>query len=586
MVCVTDNDALLPTVFLGEDNSVKLGDFGLSKILQSHDFASTYVGTPFYMSPEICASERYTLHSDIWSLGCIMYELCAREVPFLAKTHIQLVQKIKDGRYPPLPAVYSPELQAVIRRCLQVNPRDRPDTATLLNLPVVRLMRKEREVVEIGRALKAKEALAKKYMEEVKEKEAALQSDFAKRRQEYELGIRHEWELKAHAEIERRTQEKMSELSVLFEAEVGRRVQAEVEAQMQTFMAEQERVSKAAAAAAAATTSTSNNSSASSGSTSEESDSTAATDLSALSLESPEATTDKKFLKDTRTPLCRSRTMYVGSPMDVQMVDPSPIAHPRLSLFPRRHETSAGTLETHNIFAATAVTTAAAEPLVIDLTVSTDDREKGDVMPAPPSPSHGIRANGVAKAARPNLFTRHTAPPPRGAAQGIGNHNPPGVFANAADVRDTQRAVVPPAGFGGAQHAVVKREAVQEAKKPGPLLRRHSKQPPSPTAFANEAGSPVRKAGRPTTQIAPSRANVRAGGGNDMFKAVTKNNMMKGRTLVELAQARMSTEPATIQNVKQTEELKNAQATEIVWDPAKDEMPSPFLVRGVRTASR
>ena len=48
-------------VFLGEDNSVKLGDFGLSKMIKSHDFASTYVGTPFYMSPEICAAEKYTL---------------------------------------------------------------------------------------------------------------------------------------------------------------------------------------------------------------------------------------------------------------------------------------------------------------------------------------------------------------------------------------------------------------------------------------------------------------------------------------------------------------------------------------------
>ena len=57
-------------VFLGEDNSVKLGDFGLSKMIKSHDFASTYVGTPFYMSPEICAAEKYTLKSDIWSLGC------------------------------------------------------------------------------------------------------------------------------------------------------------------------------------------------------------------------------------------------------------------------------------------------------------------------------------------------------------------------------------------------------------------------------------------------------------------------------------------------------------------------------------
>ncbi len=127
----------ISAVFLGEDNSVKLGDFGLSKMIQSHDFASTYVGTLFYMSPEICAAEKYTLKSDIWSLGCIIYELCTREPPFNAKSHFQLVQRIKEGKVNPLPAIYSAELLAVIKDCLKVNPERRPDTAQLLNLPVV-----------------------------------------------------------------------------------------------------------------------------------------------------------------------------------------------------------------------------------------------------------------------------------------------------------------------------------------------------------------------------------------------------------------------------------------------------------------
>lgn len=60
------------------------------------------------MSPEICANERYTLASDIWALGCITYELCARKVPFNANSQFQLVQKIKEGRVDPLPDTYSP----------------------------------------------------------------------------------------------------------------------------------------------------------------------------------------------------------------------------------------------------------------------------------------------------------------------------------------------------------------------------------------------------------------------------------------------------------------------------------------------
>ena len=86
-----------------------------------------------------------------------MYELCARTQPFNAKTHFHLIQKIKEGRIDSLPSIYSQELQNVIKSCLSVNPLKRPDTASLLNIPAVRLMRKEREVVELGRVLKTRE---------------------------------------------------------------------------------------------------------------------------------------------------------------------------------------------------------------------------------------------------------------------------------------------------------------------------------------------------------------------------------------------------------------------------------------------
>ncbi|TKA81878.1 hypothetical protein B0A55_01574 [Friedmanniomyces simplex] len=134
-------------VFLGHNNAVKLGDFGLSKIIASHDFASTYVGTPFYMSPEICAAERYSHHSDVWSLGCIMYELATRNVPFDARSHVELIMKIKAGRIKPLPEVYSRELWDAISWCLKVDPRSRPDTAQLLNVPQIRTARMKLEQI-------------------------------------------------------------------------------------------------------------------------------------------------------------------------------------------------------------------------------------------------------------------------------------------------------------------------------------------------------------------------------------------------------------------------------------------------------
>ncbi|KAI7573345.1 hypothetical protein KC343_g23667, partial [Hortaea werneckii] len=120
-------------VFLGQNNAVKLGDFGLSKIIQQNDMTCTYVGTPYYMSPEICANERYSHHADIWSLGCIMYELAARVVPFDARSQIDLYRRIKAGVIKPLPDMYSKELSDVISWCLNVNPMRRPDTTQLLN---------------------------------------------------------------------------------------------------------------------------------------------------------------------------------------------------------------------------------------------------------------------------------------------------------------------------------------------------------------------------------------------------------------------------------------------------------------------
>lgn len=68
-------------LFLTSGNRVKIGDFGISKVLQGTlESAITMIGTPYYISPEICKHHPYTLKSDIWSLGCILYELATLEV--------------------------------------------------------------------------------------------------------------------------------------------------------------------------------------------------------------------------------------------------------------------------------------------------------------------------------------------------------------------------------------------------------------------------------------------------------------------------------------------------------------------------
>jgi serine/threonine protein kinase len=72
-------------IFLGAQNEAKIGDFGLARVMnQESVFACTQVGTPYYMSPEQINEQKYNEKSDIWSLGCIVYEMAALQPPFKA----------------------------------------------------------------------------------------------------------------------------------------------------------------------------------------------------------------------------------------------------------------------------------------------------------------------------------------------------------------------------------------------------------------------------------------------------------------------------------------------------------------------
>lgn len=86
-------------IFLGQDEEVKIGDLGVAKMLSSNDFAMTMVGTPFYLSPELCEEKPYNEKSDIWALGCLLYELCTYRHPFEAQNQGALILKIIRGKY-------------------------------------------------------------------------------------------------------------------------------------------------------------------------------------------------------------------------------------------------------------------------------------------------------------------------------------------------------------------------------------------------------------------------------------------------------------------------------------------------------
>ncbi|KAL7273604.1 G2-specific serine/threonine protein kinase [Rhizina undulata] len=244
---VLHRDLKPENIFLDKDESVKLGDFGLSKLLApEQQLANTYVGTPFYMSPEIVSDQPYTHKSDIWSLGCIIYEMCCLSPPFNAKSQYSLCQKIKEGRYPPVPTQYSPELRRIISLCLNTNPNSRPDTAELLSLDVIRLNRRERDVVAINNTLKMREDILRRKEAQLMSKEEELRRKLEEKaallkdeistelRKEINAKLQREWEVKAEAVIKREVEK---EVAKRLETEVSSRVEAALVARVEAEVA-------------------------------------------------------------------------------------------------------------------------------------------------------------------------------------------------------------------------------------------------------------------------------------------------------------------------------------------------------------
>ncbi|KAI1391963.1 kinase-like protein [Hypoxylon trugodes] len=545
-ITILHRDLKPENIFLGENNSVKLGDFGLSKMIQSHDFASTYVGTPFYMSPEICAAERYTLKSDIWSLGCIIYELCAREPPFNAKTHFQLIQKIKEGKVPALPNVYSAELMAVIRSCLKVNPDSRPDTASLLGLPVVRLMRKEREAVEVKRELEVRNERLSYKLKQVEDRLASIEADKVCFRHEIDAQLRREWEVKARLEIDRLVGEEITQLQHRFEAEVEARVQEELQ---------KKHVSFEPIEPPELTSSLSKSDFPRSIATSTDGEISSITDITDYSVDSPE---EQPLKKSARAAFGRAQTMFernLGTPMDVDMVSPSPMAIASLSLSPRRNGTKAPMTNKPSIFDRNDDDEF--DALKHEILPSDSD----DDTPIIPSPTRPPRSNkNPFGPHRPVLTSTKTAPINR--------------LRSQTSMATNKPATAPPASVPEPQ--------VRAQNSNGALKERGN----SPNRRLSKIPSVANLGTQNPESGLQRKPSLKKDQDQSLTKVVAKNNI-KGRTLVELQQARAGGRPVESANVSPKRTLKDRTFAEpAVWDPEKDEMPSPFLVRRKQPISR
>ncbi len=123
---ILHRDLKSANIFLNRDGTLKMGDLNVSKVAKYGGLLFTQTGTPYYASPEVWKDQPYDFKSDIWSLGCILYEMCSLKHPFEAKNQADLLLKIVKGKYESIPKKFSKELGELVHSCLMKDYNRRP----------------------------------------------------------------------------------------------------------------------------------------------------------------------------------------------------------------------------------------------------------------------------------------------------------------------------------------------------------------------------------------------------------------------------------------------------------------------------
>lgn len=131
---ICHRDIKCANVFLTAEGVVKLGDLNVSKVAKG-GLLRTQTGTPYYACPEVWKDMPYDNKSDIWSLGCVLYEMCTKQPPFRAANMKGLYHKVISGKYEPLPSHFSQDLKDMIGKCLKTRSSERSSCNKLLGTP-------------------------------------------------------------------------------------------------------------------------------------------------------------------------------------------------------------------------------------------------------------------------------------------------------------------------------------------------------------------------------------------------------------------------------------------------------------------
>ena len=134
---IVHRDIKCANLFLTKDGRLTMGDLNVSKVAKG-GMMHTQTGTPYYASPEVWKDKPYDYRSDIWSLGCVLYEMITLQPPFTATSMAGLSTKVTKGVYTAIPSSFSPELNQVIKSCIQVDPSKRPSVDKILAMPGIK----------------------------------------------------------------------------------------------------------------------------------------------------------------------------------------------------------------------------------------------------------------------------------------------------------------------------------------------------------------------------------------------------------------------------------------------------------------